>query len=152
MPINSCQKGKRGERLWRDELRAAGFTSARRGRQYSGSPESPDVVCTELPYHFEVKWVEALNVYKAMEQAIRDSGKEEKPVVAHKRNSTGFLVTMRAEDWLALVTQVYVKSPIPTVSCVPAERCAEAPGSDVPPAGHAPVDNGSPAPVCREGV
>ena len=49
--MNSRAKGARGERLWRDELRAQGFT-ARRGQQFSGSPDSPDVVCEELKEPF----------------------------------------------------------------------------------------------------
>src|SRR5262245_23870546 len=70
--VNSRQKGARGERLWRDELRANGY-AARRGQQFSGSPGSPDVVCEALPWiHFEVKVVEKLNVQAAMEQARRD--------------------------------------------------------------------------------
>ncbi len=47
--VNSRQKGARGERQWRDELRAHGF-QARRGQQFSGPPESPDVVCDSLPW------------------------------------------------------------------------------------------------------
>src|SRR6476619_427503 len=73
-PMNSRQKGKRGERQWRDELRANGY-DARRGQQFSGSPDSPDVVCDALPWiHFEVKAVEKLNIEDAMEQARRDCG------------------------------------------------------------------------------
>ena len=41
------EKGKRGERQWRDELRAHGF-HAQRGQQFAGSPESADVICDEL--------------------------------------------------------------------------------------------------------
>jgi len=71
--MNSREKGKRGERQWRDELRAQGF-EARRGQQFAGSPDSPDVVCDSLPWaHFEVKAVERLNIEDAMEQARRDS-------------------------------------------------------------------------------
>ena len=70
--MNSREKGKRGERQWRDELRAHGF-QARRGQQFSGSPDSPDVVCEELAWlHFEVKAVERLNIEDAMDQARRD--------------------------------------------------------------------------------
>jgi hypothetical protein len=83
--MNSCQKGKRGERAWRDELMAQGY-NARRGQQFSGSPDSPDVVCTDLPgLHFEVKAVERLNVNEAMAQAVGDA-RSKVPVVAHKRN------------------------------------------------------------------
>lgn len=54
---NSCAKGKRGERMWRDELRAMGFGSdTRRGQQFSGGKDSPDVVFPALAHlHCEVK-------------------------------------------------------------------------------------------------
>ena len=106
MPINSRRKGKVGELQWRDVLRSHGYASARRGRQYSGSPDSPDVVCEELKHwHFEVKCVQALNIEKAMEQARRDAGEPggPTPVVAHKRNGKPWLVTMDASAFLALL-------------------------------------------------
>ena len=94
--MNSREKGKRGERQWRDELRENGYT-ARRGQQFSGSPESPDVVSEDLPWvHFEVKAVERLNIEDAMEQARRDCGGKI-PIVAHRRNFRAWLVTMTAE-------------------------------------------------------
>jgi hypothetical protein len=104
--MNSREKGKRGERAWRDELRANGF-EARRGQQFSGSPESPDVVCESLPWiHFEVKCVERLNIENAMRQARRDASQGRGgthpyrvPVVAHRRNFCGWLVTMDAETF-----------------------------------------------------
>src|SRR5262245_30290215 len=75
--VNSRRKGARGERQWRDELRANGYV-ARRGQQFSGSPDSPDVVCEELEWiHFEVKAVERLNIEDAMEQARRDAARSE---------------------------------------------------------------------------
>lgn len=95
--MNSRQKGARGEREWRDQLRAAGYT-ARRGQQFAGGTDSPDVICDELCglIHFEVKRVESLNLAAAMEQAKRDAvGKV--PVVAHRRNSQPWLVTLPAE-------------------------------------------------------
>jgi hypothetical protein len=93
--MNSREKGKRGERQWRDELRANGYM-ARRGQQFSGSPDSPDVVCEDLPWaHFEVKLVERLDIHAAMEQARRDSGGRA-AFVAHRRNFWPWLVTMDA--------------------------------------------------------
>lgn len=104
--MNSRAKGQRGERLWRDQLRDAGFHKAQRGQQFQGSPDSPDVQCPELPaIHFEVKFVEALNIWNAMAQAERDAGVAKIPVVAHKRKRSGWLVTMRAEDWLNLIRE-----------------------------------------------
>jgi len=96
--MNSREKGKPGERQWRDELRANGYV-ARRGQQFSGSPDSPDVVCDSLPWiHFEVKAVERLNIEDAMDQARRDAGGKT-PVVAHRRNFRPWLVTMEAETF-----------------------------------------------------
>jgi Holliday junction resolvase len=103
--VNSRQKGKRVERLWRDQLREAGFLKAFRGQQYCGAAGDADVVCPELPtIHFEVKGVQNLNVLAAMKQAIADSAKSGRtPTVAHKKNGEPWLVTMLAADWLRLV-------------------------------------------------
>jgi Holliday junction resolvase len=114
--VNSRAKGARGERLWRDELRANGY-EARRGQQFSGSPDSPDVVCEELAWlHFEVKCVERLNIEDAMEQAHKDAvgegakgnsrgarAPQKIPIVAHKRNHRAWLVTMTAETFFRLL-------------------------------------------------
>ena len=119
--MNSREKGKRGERQWRDELRANGY-QARRGQQFSGSAESPDVVCEELGWiHFEVKAVERLNIEEAMDQARADcarmngatspqplspkggEGRQKVPVVVHRRSRRGWLVTMEAGTFLKLV-------------------------------------------------
>jgi len=96
--MNSRQKGARGERGWRDELRGNGYP-ARRGQQYCGTADSPDVVSPALAWvHFEVKAVERLNIEEAMEQARRDCGAKV-PIVAHKRNHRPWLVTMAAETF-----------------------------------------------------
>ena len=90
----------------RDELRANGYT-ARRGQQFSGSPDSPDVVCEELAWaHFEVKAVERLNIHDAMEQARRDAGQLNTPFVCHKRNFRPWLVTMDAETFFQFLRGV----------------------------------------------
>jgi hypothetical protein len=130
--MNSRQKGKRGERQWRDELRAAGY-DARRGQQFSGSPDSPDVVCDSLPWaHFEVKCVERLNIEVAMDQARRDAGAKV-PFVAHKRNHCRWLVTMDAEDFFRLLRGDLpvdgtgaLETARPTNTDFPAAACAAA--------------------------
>jgi len=99
---NSRAKGCRGEREWRDQLREAGFP-ARRGQQFSGGTESPDVICPSLPsIHFEVKRIEALSIYTAMSQACDDAGSKV-PVVAHKRNGRQWLVILTARDFLDIL-------------------------------------------------
>lgn len=104
--MNSRAKGARGERQWRDELRANGY-DARRGQQFSGSPDSPDVICDALSWaHFEVKCVERLNIYDAMDQATRDAGQQKTPFVCHKRNFRSFLVTMDGETFFRFLRGV----------------------------------------------
>lgn len=96
---NSRAKGARGEREWRDFLKAHGY-EARRGQQFSGANGDPDVVSSMHDIHWEVKRVEALNIYKAIEQAQSDARENELPCVAHRKNGQPWLVTMLASDWM----------------------------------------------------
>lgn len=99
--MNSRDKGKRGEREFASLCREYGY-NARRGQQYSGL-EGQDVV--GLPYmHVEVKRVERLNLYDAMAQAVNDA-KDKIPIVAHRKNHCGWLITMRAEDWFNIYSE-----------------------------------------------
>lgn len=101
MPINSKDKGKRGERLFRDLCKEHGFVEARRGQQYSGANGDADVV--GLPnIHAEVKFVEKLNLRSAMDQSINDKREGELPIVAHKTSRKPWLITMLADDWFSL--------------------------------------------------
>jgi Holliday junction resolvase len=98
MPINSRQKGKRGELEVARILRKFGY-DARRSQQYAGINSDADVV--GLPgVHLEVKRVETLNISKAMEQSKRDAADGEIPTVVHRKNGEEWLITMRFEDWL----------------------------------------------------
>lgn len=100
--INSRSKGARAERQWRDCLRDAGY-NARRGQQFSGSPDSPDVVCPDLPWiHWEVKHVEHLNIGAAMDQATGDCGGK-MPAVVHRKNQRDFEVNLCYEDFLRIL-------------------------------------------------
>ena len=111
MAINSCEKGKRGEREWAAFCREQGFEAARRGKQYNGL-DGEDVV--GIPgLHLEVKWDQRLNVDEAMAQSIRDGDEDVIPVVAHRKNLErskegkakfyrNWKVTMRGEDFLQL--------------------------------------------------
>lgn len=95
---NSRAKGVRGELEWRDYLNENGL-DARRGRQYCGDPDAPDVK-SDLDewFHTEVKRVERLSIHAAMEKAEEDCGDDAVPYVAHRRNRKPWLVTMRAID------------------------------------------------------
>ena len=102
--MNSRTKGKVGEREFAALLREHGF-DARRGQQFSGSAESPDVVSAALDWlHIEVKRVQNLNLAAACAQAKRDQSKpglngrkKEAWIVAHRRNRQPWMVTLDAE-------------------------------------------------------
>ncbi len=70
--------------------------------QYCGSTgDAGDV--EGLPHiHVECKFVENLNLRKAMEQSTNDAtanGNGDVPIVAHKKSRQPWLVTMYLEDW-----------------------------------------------------
>lgn len=97
---NSRAKGARGERELSKVLRGYGYDT-RRGQQYSGANGDADVV--GLPHiHIECKWVEKLNLDKAMNQSIDDARDGEIPVVMHKKNRKPWLITMRLDDWMEM--------------------------------------------------
>ena len=101
--MNSRQKGARGEREIAKILRQRGY-DARRGQQYSGANGDADVV--GLPgIHIEVKRVEALNIDKAMEQAITDAKPGEMPAVFHRKIGKEWKATVRLKDFIKLYKQ-----------------------------------------------
>lgn len=98
---NSRAKGCRGERELSQVIRTHGY-AARRGQQYSGGGDSPDVV-TDIPgLHIECKRVETFNLYKSLAQAKRD-GKGKVPVVAHKRNRENWVAVLEWDTFLNLL-------------------------------------------------
>lgn len=98
--MNSRQKGKRGELEWARVCRENGY-DCRRSQQYAGANGDADVV--GLPgVHIEVKRVERLDLDAAMSQSMRDAKEGEMPIVAHRKNRGGWLVTMPAERWFEL--------------------------------------------------
>lgn len=100
--INSRQKGACGEREFAAVLKARGL-EARRGQQFSGSKDSPDVVCSGLSkVHFEVKRVQAGNPYLWLAQATRDAG-ENMPIVAHRKNNKKWVAVLDMDDLLNLL-------------------------------------------------
>ena len=105
MPINSKTKGKVGELELAHYLTDAGHP-ARRGQQFQGTPDSPDIVCPTLSqYNLECKRKEKLSLYQAMEQAESDCGEGQSPVVIHRRNKKRWVSIMYLDDWLELVSE-----------------------------------------------
>ena len=95
--MNSKIKGRNAERELAKELNSLLGSSCRRGQQFKGGADSPDV--DGLPFvHIECKRVERLNIENAMDQSKRDCG-DKIPTVMHRRNRKEWLVTMRLKDW-----------------------------------------------------
>ena len=98
--MNSRAKGKRGELAAVKAWKAAGY-DAHRSQQFCGKAGDSDVVVKALPWlHCEVKCVERLNIDDALAQAERDRQVNTLPIVMHKKNFTGWKVTMSFDDCL----------------------------------------------------
>lgn len=106
MPINSKQKGKRGELEFCHALnKLIPLANARRGQQFKGTPDSPDVLC-DLPFHFEVKRVNSLNLHKAMEQALQDCGCLIPIVASRKDQQKDWYLTLSLTDFATIVRRM----------------------------------------------
>ena len=108
MGLRSRNKGKRGEREAAAEIRRIFRTEASRGRQFSGSDESPDIVTAIDGVHFEVKRVESFRLFPALAQAMADAGQEKVPVVLHRANNQPWVAIVRLDDLPNLATQIYL--------------------------------------------
>lgn len=108
MPVNSRQKGKRGELDWCRFLRSIGF-HARRTQQFAGADGTSDAVSDDLPnVHMEVKlceqvWPGSAAWGDAIEQAQRDSlGRPW--CVAHRQSRRPWMLTYAAHLPPVIVT------------------------------------------------
>ena len=97
MGRKSKDKGARGERELAAELQRLFGVNARRGVQYRGGTDSPDVITDFEDIHFEVKRTERLSLYPAMQQAVNDAG-DKIPVVCHRANGKDWVVIVRLND------------------------------------------------------
>lgn len=101
---NSRAKGASGEREVAAWLRSFGV-SARRGQQFSGGPDSPDVVHSLPNVHLEVKRTERLELDAALSQAREEAPAGSTPVVLHRKNRGRWVAILDAEDWLRLAKE-----------------------------------------------
>jgi len=102
---NSRAKGKRGELEYAHWLQDNFGLNARRGQQYCGLAGNADVVGGFPNTHAECKWVESLNLQRAMMQAVADCG-DAIPYVVHKKNRQDMMITVRASDLKDFCTAV----------------------------------------------
>lgn len=104
MACNSRQKGKRGELELCKALKENFGWDARRSVQYCGDAGDSDLIAVQAPSLFiECKLVQSLNLHKAMDLAVEQAGGMT-PAVFHRKDRTGWLVTVRIEDMKSFVS------------------------------------------------
>lgn len=101
--VNSRNKGKNGELELAQFLRDRGYPEAKRGVQYHGGPDSPDITGGPDGFHLECKRTEAGNLYKWLEQAKRDAAAGKIPLVVHRKNGKEWVAILPFEDFLNLL-------------------------------------------------
>ena len=95
--MNSRSKGKEGEREAARILTELFNIPVRRGQQFRGGPDSPDVIGLE-GLHVEVKRRERLNLDVALRQSAEETAPGNVPMVLHRGNRTLWKVSIYAED------------------------------------------------------
>lgn len=97
MSINSRQKGKAGE------LEASRYLSqlfklpVRRGCQYRGGPDSPDVEGIAGVY-IEVKRRQRLHLETALSKAACEAAQDDVPIVLHRADRERWKLTLFGDD------------------------------------------------------
>ena len=113
--MNSNRKGKAAEREVANLLKKNGFEEARRSQQYNGLGDADIVGLEHL--HIEVKRVEKLNIYKAIEQAEKEC-EGLIPCVVHRKNNFEWHVTMSFADWIEFYKAWKKENPIRVIKQV----------------------------------
>tara|TARA_R110000824_G_scaffold139443_2_gene304527 strand:+ start:341 stop:715 length:375 start_codon:yes stop_codon:yes gene_type:complete len=114
----SRNKGKVGEREAAKVLSELLGIEVRRAQQFAGGVDSADII--GVPgLHVEVKRVEKLRLYSAMEQSVNDGGIN-CPIVMHRTNNHPWLVSLRVSDLVRLsriITDVCNTTEVSTEIC-----------------------------------
>lgn len=101
----SRDKGKAGEREFAALLRKHGY-NARRGRQYKGTDDSPDVI-SDIPAMFEVKRRNQGSIKRWFEDFREGRDRDVNWIVAARADKEDWRVYMSAESWLKLMRWAY---------------------------------------------
>lgn len=98
MGTMSRNKGKRGERELAREMTRLFGVEARRGCQFQGGPDSPDVHIDIPGIHVECKRTERFRLYDAINQALKDAGAGQVPIVMHRSNLNPWVAVVLLDD------------------------------------------------------
>lgn len=99
---NSRRKGAVYEREIAQYLREHGYTEARRGQQYRGGADSPDVMGLK-GFHIEAKRTERFDLYGSLAQSKRDAAEGEIPIVVHRKNGEESVVVLTLDDFMGVI-------------------------------------------------
>lgn len=98
-------KGNRAEREIIDLLRAHGWTGARRNFQ-SGGQGGGDILGGPVDFHIEVKHHERCTIWEWLAQADGERRPTDIPLVAFRRNRSGWYAALPLEDLLGLLVEL----------------------------------------------
>jgi len=97
---DSRRKGKDGELELAKLIRDQFGVDARRGQQFAGGPDSPDLVTDFDALHIECKRLKRCGVYKYMDQSRDDSAALQIPTVWLRADG---------EEWLTIIPTVLLE-------------------------------------------
>lgn len=105
MSLNSKKKGNAGEREVARYLKDCGLDKSAARNWSSGSGLDKSDIHNSLDWNLEVKRVEKLNIWKALEQVEEYSRQNHaKPSVVFRRNrNPEWYIAIRLSDWVELV-------------------------------------------------
>lgn len=99
-PINSRAKGKRAE-LALAQILSPYWPDVCRNLDQFGPHKQDLLNCAGV--HWQVKHVESLNIWKALEQAISEAAATDTPVVAFRRNRSPWYVALELDELIPLL-------------------------------------------------
>lgn len=99
--VNSRNKGARGEREFIQDHLVPHWPAAKRNLDQYGSDKRD---CLEVAgVHWQIKRTEKLELWKAIEQAETEARDHDIPVVAFRRNRSGWYCVIEADELVALL-------------------------------------------------
>jgi hypothetical protein len=99
-PLNSRAKGKRAE-LALAQILVPYWPEVCRNLDQFGKDKRDLLNCAGV--HWQVKHVESLNIWKALDQAITEADATDTPVVAFRRNRSPWFVALELAELIPLL-------------------------------------------------
>jgi hypothetical protein len=101
MPIHSKNKGNKFELQIVQFLERLGFEAVTSRSESKRLDDKGVDIVTNAPFNIQCKAVERLSI--PIHQLLKDMPTDKPPVVFHKRNNKGVIVSMKLEDFEKLI-------------------------------------------------